>query len=481
MKTTNDTQKLWGGRFTASTAPMVEAFTSSIATDARLVPYDILGSIAHAEMLGACGIIPPEDAATLVEGLRAIGVAFANGTFTLDARYEDVHMNVEAALAREIGPVAGKLHTGRSRNDQVALDLRMWTRDAVAQLQNAVTGLQQALCERAEEHYATVMPGFTHLQYAMPVTVGHHLTAYVEMLERDHARLCDQMPRINVMPLGAAALAGNGFGIDRERVAQKLGFITVSGNSMDTVADRDYCIEFVATCALIAQHLSRLAEDMIIWMSQPYSFITIDDAFCTGSSLMPQKKNPDVLELIRGKTGRVYGHLMSLLTLMKGTPMTYNRDFQEDKPPLFDTADTVLSCVTLFAALLPTVTFNKERLAAAVNDDFLCATDWTEYLVRNGMPFREAHECVGKAVQSALQRSCGLCALPDEEMTALFPVEPTELRALGDAAASVAAKRSAGSTAPEMVRAACVCWRETLSERPDVPLFINEKADIFNT
>lgn len=464
MTEISNTKKLWGGRFTEATAPLVEQFTSSIVADERLIPYDILGSLAHADMLGKQGIIPQDDADTIIRGLSDIFARYTAGTFALDHAYEDVHMNIEAELSRCIGEdIAGKLHTGRSRNDQVALDLRMWMRDTLYDMQNLLHALIEALVSLAEENTDTVMPGFTHLQYAMPVTAGHHLLAYAEMFYRDSQRFTDQLSRVNVMPLGSAALAGSGFPLDRKYVADILHFPCVSRNSMDTVGDRDHCIEFASAAAMMGMHMSRLAEDMILWMSQPFSFIDIDDAFCTGSSLMPNKKNPDILELIRGKTARLYGDLTSLLTVMKGTPMTYNRDFQEDKPPLFDAADTTRACLSLLTAMLPTVTFKKDVLKAAVQDDFLYATDWAEYLVRAGVAFRQAHEYVGRAVQLAVQRGCGLSELPLEDLKEISPHFSEEVHALCTPEKSVAGKKTEGSTSPVFVEQQCAAWRETLS------------------
>lgn len=458
-------RKLWGGRFSGTTDARVEAFTQSLDCDKRLAPYDIAGSCAHAAMLARIGILSQAEAQRIIRGLRTIERDITRGTFVWRPELEDVHMNIEAALTERIGPVAKKLHTARSRNDQVALDERLWLRDILAQIAGQIGTLQRALVELAEANQDLVIPGFTHLQYAMPVLAAHHLLAYVEMLERDRERFEEQRKRVNVMPLGAGALAGSGFALDRAFVARELGFAGVTRNSMDTVADRDYFIEFLSAAALTGMHLSRLCEDFILWMSQPFGFIDIADAFCTGSSLMPNKKNPDVLELIRGKCGRLYGNLMALLTVMKSLPMTYNRDMQEDKPPVFDSADTLQHSVALLAALVPTVRFQPERLAQALHNDFLMATDWVEYLVRKGTPFRAAHELVGRAVALAGERGCGLTELPLEALRALSPAFDAGILKVRGAAASVAAKQSAGSTGPRFVRAELRRWKQLLAAR----------------
>jgi argininosuccinate lyase len=458
-------KKLWGGRFNAATNPEVEAFTESVSFDCRLARYDIIGSCAHARMLADIGVLTKREAATIVKGLQSILADIENGTFVFHCELEDVHMNIEAALAARIGAVGKKLHTGRSRNDQVALDERLWLRDILAQLQERITLLQEALLSCAQEHKDLIMPGFTHLRYAMPVLVAHHLLSYMEFFERDAERLMELYARVNILPLGAAALAGSSFALDREAVAAELGFDGVSRNSMDTVADRDYLVEFLALGALIGMHCSRVAEDLILWSSEPFGFITIDDAFCTGSSLMPHKKNPDVLELIRGKSGRLYGNLVALLTVMKGLPMTYNRDLQEDKEPVFDTADTLVACLGVLGALFGSIRFNAARLEQAVSDPCLLATDWAEYLVRGGMPFRDAHELVGKAVALAERRGCGLTNLPLETLRALSPAFDKGILALRTAAASVKAKQSFGSTQPRLVCREVARWKRLLSTR----------------
>ncbi len=458
-------RKLWGGRFRATTNAAVEHFTQSIAFDQRLAPYDVRGSCAHAAMLARIGILSKKEAAAIRAGLQRIARECAAGTVAFDATCEDIHMAIETLLTHRIGAVAKKLHTGRSRNDQIALDERLYLRDVLAQVCGQIGTLQAGLLACAEHHADVVMPGFTHLQFAMPVLVAHHLLSYIEMLERDLQRLGEQQARVNVLPLGAAALAGSGFALDRAFVARTLGFAGVARNSMDAVADRDFLVEFLAAAAIIAMHLSRLAEDLILWVSQPFGFIALPDEFCTGSSLMPQKKNPDVLELVRGKTGRVYGNLVALLTTLKALPMTYNRDMQEDKQPVFDSADTVSACLEIMAALLPRVQFRRERLAQALQDDFLCATDWAEQLVRRGVPFRDAHEAVGRAVALAEQRGGGLGALPLRALQAICPHFDRAILRLTTAPASVAAKRSEGSTQPARVARELLRWRTVLTDR----------------
>ena len=462
---TKGSKKPWGGRFSAATHPDVEAFTESVSFDCRLAPYDIAGSCAHARTLATAGVITTREAATIVKGLESILADIEQGTFTFRAELEDVHMNIEAELVSRIGDVGKKLHTGRSRNDQVALDERLWLRDILAQLQKRVTLLQEVLVTCADEHKHLVMPGFTHLQYAMPVLVAHHLLAFVEFFEQDGQRFADLHARVNILPLGAAALAGTSFALDREAVARKLGFDGVSRNSMATVADRDCLLEFLSAGAIMAMHCSRVAEDLILWASEPFGFIALDDAFCTGSSLMPHKKNPDVLELIRGKCGRVYGNLVALLTVMKGLPLTYNRDLQEDKQPVFDTADTLTGSLDMLAGVCRSLSFNAERLADAVGNDALLATDWAEYLVRAGVPFRDAHELVGRAVALAEQRGCGITALPLATLQGLSPAFDAGILELRTAQASVAAKQSFGSTQPRLVRREIARWRRVLSRR----------------
>ena len=460
-----NTKKPWSGRFSGATDAGAEQFTASCHYDQRLAQHDIAGSCAHAAMLARIGVLTRAEAATIIAGLKRIAQDIERGLFRFRAEREDVHMNIEAALAERIGPLAGKLHTGRSRNDQVALDERLYLRDILAQVQAGIAQVQQAFVDLAAANKGLIMPGLTHTQHAMPVLAAHHLLSYVEMLERDRERFADAYKRVNILPLGAAALAGSGFALDRAFVARTLGFDGVAANSMDAVADRDYLLEFLSAAAVLGMHLSRMAEDMILWVSREFGFAEIGDAFCTGSSLMPNKKNPDVLELIRGKCGRLYGNLVALLTVMKGLPMTYNRDMQEDKEPGFDSADTVLACLRMLAALTPTIRFRADRIAAAVCDDFLLATDWADYLVRKGVPFREAHELVGTAVKQAVQRGCGLTQLPLPVLQAISKRFDAGVLKLKSAAGSVAAKQSVGSTQPAMVQQAVKQWQRALAKR----------------
>ena len=456
--------KLWGGRFSRPTDPRVEAFTESLSFDKRLAPYDIEGSCAHAAMLARAGILTKAEAARITRGLRAVGRDIAGGLVEFKPEWEDIHMAVETLLTARIGPAAKKLHTGRSRNDQIALDERLWLRDILAQMDHQIGALQRSLVELADKNSDIVMPGFTHMQFAMPVLVAHHLLSYVEMFERDCNRMFDASLRACESPLGAAALAGSGLQLDRAHVANALSFSGVSANSMDSVADRDYFLEFLSAAAIVGMHLSRLCEDMILWMSQPFGFIDMGDAYCTGSSLMPNKKNPDVLELVRGKCGRLYGNLVSLLTTMKGLPMAYNRDMQEDKEPVFDSADTLTKCLETMAAAIRSITFRRERIAAAAGDSFLLATDWVDHLVRKGVAFREAHEMVGKAVARAQALGCPLCGLSLAELARISPKFDRGVLKINTAAASVAAKKTVGSTNPAMVRNAIEQWKETMKE-----------------
>ena len=458
------TRKLWDGRFSSSPHPLVEQFTESISFDCRLALYDIAGSCAHARMLAHIGLLTKAEARSIITGLHSIERDIKADEFSFRREHEDIHMNIETELRNRIGQVAGKLHTGRSRNDQVALDERLYLRDILTQTTGQLCALQSALVSHAESCQHLVMPGFTHLQYAMPVLVAHHLLSYVEALDRDKQRIADQYKRVNVLPLGSAALAGSGFPLDRSFVASELGFDGVSRNSMDAVADRDYLLEFLSSAAIIGMHLSRLSEDLILWVSQPFRFVDISDAFCTGSSLMPNKKNPDVLELIRGKCGRLYGNLVTLLTVMKGLPMTYNRDLQEDKEPVFDSAHTISLSLQLMAALIPSVTFNADALSAAVQDDFLFATDWTDYLVQKGIPFREAHELVGRAVALAVKKGCGICQLPLADLKAISTSFDEEILQRDSAGASVQAKSSSGSTQPAMVSREIRRWKRVLTD-----------------
>jgi argininosuccinate lyase len=436
--------KPWGGRFSGRTDPRVEAFTQSVSFDRRLAPWDIRGSIAHAEMLGARRIIPKADAAKIVRGLRAILKEVEAGRFVFDPALEDVHMNIEAALTRRIGPAGGRLHTARSRNDQVATAARLWLREAIDGIQAGVGSLRKALLAQAEKGVDWVMPGYTHLQRAQPVTFAHHLLAYGQMLRRDAERFEEVRKRVNVLPLGAGALAGTVHPIDRRRVARALGFDGIAENSMDAVSDRDFAVEFCAAAALAMVHLSRLGEEVVLWASAEFGFVELPDAFATGSSLMPQKKNPDPAELVRGKSGRVIGDLVALLALMKGLPLTYNRDMQEDKEPLFDAADTLRGSLEVMAALIGAMRPRPERMAEAAEGGYMTATDLADAMVRRGIPFREAHEAAGRAVRLAAAKGVPLSALGQAALKKADPrLKSSDLKATA-LARSLASRRSEG-------------------------------------
>jgi argininosuccinate lyase len=413
--------KAWGGRFAEPTDPLVERFTTSLATDLGMAAHDIRGSIAHARALGRAGLVTAPETARLIRGLEAVGRELAGGRFEPAPGDEDVHMAVERRLTQIVGPVGGKLHTGRSRNDQVATDLRLWLRDEVDRLRRAIGELLEALLDRATSDLDIAMPGYTHLQRAQPVLLSHHWLAYAEMLTRDADRLADCRRRTNRLPLGAGALAGAGFALDRRRVAAELGFDGVCENSLDAVSDRDFVAEYLAAAAILAMHLSRLGEEIVLWSSQEFSFVELPDAFATGSSMMPQKKNPDVAELVRGRTGRVYGALISVLTTLKGLPLAYNRDLQEDKPPLFDAAGTVLASTVVFARLLPRIRVKRENLASAAGG-FSLATELADYLVERGLPFRQAHEVVGKVVRHCVESGRTLESLAPGELGRFSPL-----------------------------------------------------------
>ncbi|MBI1724116.1 MAG: argininosuccinate lyase [Candidatus Tectomicrobia bacterium] len=436
--------KPWGGRFSGRTDPRVEAFTQSVSFDRRLAPWDIRGSIAHAEMLGACRIIPRADARKIAGGLRAILREVEKGRFSFDPALEDVHMNIEAALTRRIGPAGGRLHTARSRNDQVATSVRLWLREEIDRIQAALKGLRKALLRQAERGVDWVMPGYTHLQRAQPVTFAHHLLAYGQMFRRDAERLAEARRRVNVLPLGAGALAGTAHPIDRRMVARRLGFAEVAGNSMDAVSDRDFAVEFAATAALAMVHLSRLGEEVVLWASAEFGFVELPDAFSTGSSLMPQKRNPDPAEIVRGKSARVIGDLVALLALLKGLPLTYNRDMQEDKEPLFDAADTLRASLEVMAGLVDAVRPRPERMAQAAEGGYMTATDLADAMVRRGVPFREAHEAAGRAVRLASSRGVPLSELRPADLKKADPrLRAADLGATA-LARSVASRRSEG-------------------------------------
>ena len=443
--------KLWGGRFSKETSALVDQFNASIGFDSRLWKYDIEGSIAHAKMLGKQGIIPAEDAEVIVCGLNAIADDIAAGKVEFDISAEDIHMNVEKLLHERIGPVAGKLHTARSRNDQVALDLRMYVKAQIKAVDGAIRDLQTALVIIVEQNIETVMPGYTHLQHAQPITLAHHLLAYVWMLQRDRERFADCYKRTDVLPLGSGAMAGTSFPIDRHYVAEVLGFSKVSENSMDAVSDRDFAVEFLSAGSILGMHMSRFAEEIILWNTREFGFVELDDAMATGSSIMPQKKNPDVAELIRGKTGRLYGNLITLMTVLKGLPLTYNKDLQEDKEPIFDTVDTLLMCVPILQTLIETTEFRTQKMAEGVQGDFSTSVDIADYLVRQGVPFRSAHEIVGRMVQYCIQNDKSLGDLNLDELKT-FSDKFESAGAVGGAKESVASRDVPGSTAPNRLK-----------------------------
>ena len=447
------TNSAWGGRFQESTDAFVAEFTASVGFDQRLAQEDIAGSRAHAAMLVKQGVLSEADGDAIARGLDAIAEEIARGEFVWDTALEDVHMNIEKRLTDRIGDAGKRLHTGRSRNDQVATDIRLYTRVAIDRILGEIRRLQAAIVALAEREAETIMPGFTHLQVAQPVTFGHHLMAWYEMLDRDAGRFRDCRARLNQSPLGAAALAGTTYPIDRHMTAAALGFAAPCANSLDAVSDRDFAIESCAAAATLMMHLSRIAEELIIWNSAAYRFIELPDRFCTGSSIMPQKKNPDVPELVRGKTGRVYGHLVALLTLMKSQPLAYNKDNQEDKEPLFDTIDTVLACLRAFADMIPAIEANHAAMYRAAGAGYSTATDLADYLVRRGVPFRDAHEIVGRAVHLAIERNCTLDALPLADLQTLLPAIGEDVYESLTLEGSINARDHFGGTAPVQVKA----------------------------
>jgi argininosuccinate lyase len=446
--------KPWAGRFSEPTDAFVEAFTASVGFDRRLYAHDIRGSVAHARMLARQGVLTAAEAELIEAGLERIRARIEADQFPWSVSLEDVHMNLESALTADIGPVGKKLHTGRSRNDQVATDVRLYLRDEIALIQAELRRLQTALLDLAEREADTILPGFTHLQTAQPVTFGHHLMAWFEMLERDHGRLGDCARRMNRLPLGAAALAGTSYPLDRHYTAELLGFDGPAENSLDAVSDRDFAIEFAAAAAILMMHLSRCSEELVIWSSAQFGFVELADSFCTGSSIMPQKKNPDVPELVRGKTGRVFGHLMALLTLMKGQPLAYNKDNQEDKEPLFDTVDNLRGCLRVFADLVPVIRPRREAMLAAARQGYATATDLADYLVRRGLPFRDAHEVVGQAVAYGIARGRDLAELELAELRRFSERIDADVFRVLTLEGSVAARDHIGGTAPNQVRAA---------------------------
>ncbi len=449
-----DKNKGWSGRFSEPVDALVKRYTASVDFDKRLAEFDIQGSLAHATMLAAQNIISRDDLAAIERGMAEILEEIRSGQFEWLLDLEDVHLNIEKRLTDKVGDAGKRLHTARSRNDQVATDVRLWLRAAVDDILGLIQALQVSILDLAEQHADTVMPGFTHLQVAQPVTFGHHLMAYFEMLKRDAGRFADCRKRINRLPLGAAALAGSGYPVDREMVARTLGFDGVCENSLDAVSDRDFAIEFTAAAALVMTHLSRFSEELILWSSPRFGFVDIADRFCTGSSIMPQKKNPDVPELVRGKTGRVNGHLVALLTLMKGQPLAYNKDNQEDKEPLFDTVDTLMDTLTIYADMLRGVKVDKDAMRRAVLEGFATATDLADYLVKKGLPFRDAHEAVARAVRHAETKGCDLADLPLDELKQFSALADEDIYAVLTPEGSLASRRHIGGTAPEQVRRA---------------------------
>jgi argininosuccinate lyase len=453
--------KPWGGRFEGPTDKFVEEFTASLPFDRRLYRYDIAGSLAHARMLGRQGIISPEDADKIVHGLEEVLDEIEAGEFKWRTELEDVHMNIEARLVEKIGDAGRKLHTARSRNDQVALDIKLYLKDECAQMVNLIDGLQEAFLEKAERHIDLVMPGYTHLQRAQPVLFSHQMMAYYEMLERDSGRFTDALRRGDTMPLGSGALAGTGYPIDRSFVALMLRFQEPTHNSMDSVSDRDFNLEFLAACSILMMHLSRLSEELVLWSTGEFGFIDLPDRYCTGSSIMPQKKNPDVPELVRGKTGRVYGDLMALLTVMKGLPLAYNKDMQEDKEPVFDAADTVRGCLRAMTDIIAGMEPVKEKMEAAAGESYSTATDLADWLAKRGVPFRSAHEIVGKIVRKLVETGRKMEDLTIAELKEFYPeADGSALEAL-KVENSVAARRHIGGTAKEAVIGRIHSVRET--------------------
>ena len=460
------TQKSWDGRFREATDAFVETFTASVEFDQVLALYDIEGSIAHATMLNKIGVLKDDELGQIKSGLESIADDIRSNSFPWAVALEDVHMNIEHALIERIGTVGKKLHTGRSRNDQVATDIRLYLRDMIDLICARIRKLQGAILDLAESETETIMPGLTHLQVAQPVSFAHHLMAWFEMVDRDHARLMDCRKRVNSLPLGAAALAGTSYPVDRALTAQLLGFDLIANNSLDAVSDRDFAIEFCAAASILLVHLSRWAEEMILWVSPQFRYIDLPDRFCTGSSIMPQKKNPDVPELVRGKSGRVFGSLMTLLTVMKGQPLAYNKDNQEDKEPLFDTVTTVLQSLTAFTDMIPTITPDRDRMLDATKNGFATATDLADYLVKKGLPFRDAHEVVGKLVALAIEQHCDLSDLRLEQLTAASDLIEEDVFSLLTPEGSLRARDHIGGTAPARVKRAIQTARTQINRDP---------------
>ena len=459
------TPKAWSGRFSEPVNALTKQYTASVGFDRRLAALDIRGSLAHARMMTRVGVLSAADLADIERGMQTIQSEIDTGTFRWSLDLEDVHLNIEKRLTDLVGDAGKRLHTGRSRNDQVATDVRLWLRDALDALDILLRALQLQLVDLADTHAETVMPGFTHLQVAQPVTFGHHLMAYYEMLKRDRDRLADCRRRMNQLPLGAGALAGTSYPIDRNQVATELGFDGVCANSLDAVSDRDFAIEFASCGALLMMHLSRFSEELILWMTPRFGFIALADAYCTGSSIMPQKKNPDVPELVRGKAGRMYGHLIALLTLMKGQPLAYNKDNQEDKEPLFDAVDTLVDTLRVFTGMIASITVNAQAMRQAALEGYATATDLADYLVKKGLPFREAHEAVARAVRFASDRGVDLAALPLAELQKYSSSIDNDVFQVLTLEGSLRARNHVGGSAPDQVRAAVAAARRELSNQ----------------
>jgi argininosuccinate lyase len=465
MSETKTSNQMWGGRFASGPAAIMQAINASISFDRKLYAEDIRGSIAHSEMLAEQGIITKADQKKIAKGLKAILAEIESGKFEFSEKLEDIHMNVEARLAELIGPAAGRLHTARSRNDQVAVDFRLWTKNEFLRVAEALKGLIAAFLERAEEHAATVMPGFTHMQAAQPVTFGHHCMAYVEMFSRDLSRVKDAVERMDESPLGAAALAGTGFPIDRHMTAKALGFREPTRNSLDSVSDRDYALEFLSVAAICATHLSRLAEEIVIWSTPQFGFVKLSDSFSTGSSIMPQKKNPDAAELVRAKTGRVNGHLVGLLTVMKGLPLTYSKDMQEDKEAVFDAAETLDLMLAAMTGMVRDINVDAAAMKRAAGAGFSTATDLADWLVRTlGLPFREAHHVTGRAVALAEAKKVGLEKLPLADLQEIHPGITGDVFSVLSVQNSVKSRTSYGGTAPSEVRKQVRAWKKRLAK-----------------
>ena len=457
--------KLWGARFPKKTSALTDRFTSSISFDKRLAQYDAMGSIAHVKMLGKQKIILAKESALIVKGLNAILKDIKQNKFRFDLQAEDIHSNIQDILLKKIGLVAHKLHTGRSRNDQIALDIRMYIKDEIAQLLRLVKSLQKSILQMAKDNPEVVIPGYTHLQIAQCVLLAHHLLAYMEGLERDKQRLSDAEFRVDCMPLGSCALSGSGLPLDREYVKKELGFKSVTANSIDSVSDRDFIIEVLAALSILSVHLSRFAEDLILWSTKEFDFVDIDFSFCTGSSIMPHKKNPDVLELIRGSVGRIQGDLSNILTLMKGLPLSYNRDLQLDKPPLFDAIDTVKGMLEIFIALFKNITVKRQAIAARLQDESLFSVDIVEYLIKKGVSYRQAHDIVGRMVKDCLDKGKNISSLTSLELRKYSPRLEADVKNILNAWASVNLKTSYGGTAPKLVAKQLSIWQKRLNAR----------------